>query len=67
MIPLEDLNATNDPYNGSMWHPVPGIPDGTQVPEGSTVDSSDINTPEPASMAMVAIAGLLTIRRRRGN
>jgi hypothetical protein len=62
-IPLDQLNSTDLPP--SMFTPIPGFTDGEQINEGSMIDSSDIDVPEPGSLVLAGVGAMVLVRRRR--
>jgi hypothetical protein len=63
-IPLDQLNSTDLP--DSMFMPIPGFTNGERINEGSTIDSSDIDVPEPGSLMLAGVGAMILARRRRG-
>jgi hypothetical protein len=67
-IPLDDLNSTDLPplgSSGSEFQVLPGVPDGTDVPEGGVAQSSFIVVPEPSALCLAGMAALSLLTRRR--
>jgi len=60
-IPLDDLNLTDYPppgQTGSMFNPLPGIPNDSEIPSGGSLESGEIDTPEPSMIALFSCGAL---------
>ena len=57
-IPLDDLNALNEPPAGGNFRPLAGIPDGTSVSPGHFIEAFPFDLPEPSSFGLVALASV---------
>jgi hypothetical protein len=66
-IPLDQLNTTDLPPSDPRFQPLPGIPDGSTIEPGGTLNSSEfLSAPEPTTYTAMAagFAAMALLRRR---
>ena len=61
LIPLDQLNENN--YPDSSFTPIPGLTESLGSPG---TDSAAVSLPEPSTIGLIALGGLLLPRRSRG-
>ncbi|NNM89134.1 MAG: PEP-CTERM sorting domain-containing protein [Phycisphaerae bacterium] len=59
-IPLDQLDSTD--LANKPWQPIPGIPNGTTIQNGSSINEP---LPEPATLGLLALGGMGILARRR--
>jgi PEP-CTERM motif len=52
-IPLDELNDLDFPATGPGWLSIAGVPDGTVLAPGQTIEALSLGVPEPATWTMM--------------